>query len=120
MKIILKIILLTLVLILSACTSGAQLSRAEQEKLDPALQKLLLEDPLPEKNYSISVTADGQKLYGVIITSTNPDDLEKTGIVPNTISGEIVTARITIEEMKKAVLLESVKMIKNSSKSFSN
>lgn len=120
MKIILKLILLTMVLIISACTSGAQLSRAEQEKLDPSLQKLLLGDPLPESNYSISETANGQKLYGVIITSTNPDDLEKAGVVPNTVSGEIVTARITVEEMKKAVLLDSVKNIKNSSKSFSN
>ena len=120
MKIILRLILLTTVLILSGCTSGAQLSRAEQEKLDPSLQKLLLGEPLPAGNYNISETSDGQKLYGVIITSTNPDDLEKAGVVPNTIVGEIVTARITVEEMKKAVRLDSVQKIKNSSKSFSN
>ena len=120
MKILINMILVYAIILFSGCAMGVKLSPAEKEKLDPALQQLILDDSTPEKNYSVTLTKDGQKLYGVIISCVNPDDLEKAGIVPNTISGEIVTARITVAEMRKAVQIETVKSIKNSSKSFPN
>ena len=39
--------------LLLGCTTGVKLSNIEKDKLDPALQNLILGNPVPEKNYTI-------------------------------------------------------------------
>ena len=101
-----------------ACSSGANLSREEKSKLDPALQKLLGDEDVSDKNYNVIIKEDGSKLYGVIIKSTDALELENAGIFLNSISGNIITAKLSVQEIRKVVVLPTVISIENSSKSY--
>ncbi len=116
-----KEILVSLFLIsgfIFTCSSGANLTRAEKSKLDPALQQLLSAEDIPDKNYNVLVKEDGTKLYGVIIRSDNPAELEHAGIFINSISGNIITAKLSPQEIRKVAALPSVSSIENSSKTY--
>ena len=111
---------MSMIVMFMSCSSSSKLSKIEMEKLDPALQKLVLGENVSDTKYNVRVQEDGTKIYGVIISSTNPKELTDIGITPNTVTGEIITAKLTIEEIRKVVLLQTVKSVKNVSKSYSN
>jgi hypothetical protein len=103
---------------ISGCGSKGVLTAAEQGKLDPQLQKLITGEKIPENLYNISVDASGEKRYSVIIITGNVDALNRAGIITNSVQGEIVTARLTVDELRRAANIAEVKSIKNTSKSY--
>ncbi len=110
--------LLLMAAVVVACSSGTNLSKEEKMKLDPSLQRLLLEDDVPDTPYNVKLNAHGHKTYGVIIRCDNPTDLETAGIFINSIHNDIVTAKLTVAEIRKIAALSSVTSISNSSKSY--
>jgi len=120
MNIFLNFLLVLILGACMACSSSAKLSKLEQEKLDPAIQKLVLGENTSDKKYQASRREDGIKIYSVIIKSTNPQELQDIGITPNTVTGEIIAARLSIKEIRQVVLLPSVKSVNNISKSYTN
>ncbi len=116
-----KIIIILLLVsgFIIACSSGANLSKDEKMKLDPSLQKLLNDKEVPDKQYNVMIKEDGTKTYGVIIRSDKPADLETAGIFINSVSGDIITCKLTIQEIRKVAAIPSVSSISNSSKSYS-
>ena len=100
------------------CTSKQVLNRIEKEKLDPQLQQLLLGENISDTHYSVSVNQDGVKQYGVIIRAEKVDDILSLGITLNSVHGDIITAKLTTDQIRRIVNLNSVKNVKNSTKSY--
>lgn len=92
----------------------APLTDAERAKLDPALIALLKREDVVEKEYVVSTRADGAKQYAVIIRSTSPEELRAAGIPVEAVVGDVITARVTKEELRKLVALSSVRAVTNS------
>lgn len=63
--------------------------------------------------YSASERDDGTTVYSVILRSDQPAALREAGLPVNSIQGEIVTARLSIEQIRKAARLEAVRKIEN-------
>lgn len=55
---------------------------------------------------------DGEKIYSVLIRSQNPEALREAGIPLNSVVGETITARLTIEEILTAASTDGVDSIR--------
>jgi len=104
--------------VLLSCSAEKQLTKSETEKLDHALQRLVSGQKVVAEQYNIITDSDGSKRYGVIIKTSDPEALQKSGIHLNSVFGENATANLTIEDIRKVVGLPFVLSIKNSIKSF--
>lgn len=97
------------------CGSSRELADAERAKLHPMLQRLL-EDP---SGYAfccdMSVRPDGTRVYAVIIRSSDPDELRKAGIPLSSVMGDVITARVSLEELRKVIRLPSVRWVETGS-----
>ena len=118
MKSFLFIIMLILVAFSQSCTNKQTLSPSEQEKLDPFLQQLLVGEQINYSKYSMYQEDDGTVLYGVIIHAKDIDEIKKTGIHFNSIHGSLITAKLTPEEIRDVVNLNSVHFIENPKKNY--
>jgi hypothetical protein len=104
-------------LLLFSC-SGARLSDVERSKLDPALQRLLSGERVVESEYDTAIRPDGSKEYALVVRSSNVDELKKAGIQVSSVFGDVVTVRVTLEELRKVVALSTVRSVQNGSKNF--
>ncbi len=93
------------------CGQANSLSREELAKLDPGLQQLFSQPPPSNSSYDASVRANGVKEYGVIIRSTSPQDLRDAGITLGSIFGEVITARVSVEELRRIVAIPTVRAV---------
>jgi hypothetical protein len=101
-----------------SCSSGNNLTKQEKSKLDPSLQRLLKDEVIADKNYNVRVAENGSKMYGVIIRCSDATQLEQAGIPVNSVSGDIITAKLSIEQIRKVVTLPAVSSVENSTKSY--
>lgn len=120
MKLLVSAVLLALILFAPSCSGTKSLTASEKAKLDPQLLVLLQDENIVESDYSISLRQDGTKQYAVIIRGTNPEELRAAGIALQAVMGDVITARVTKEELRKVVALPSVRAVQNSSKDFPN
>jgi hypothetical protein len=86
-------------------------------KLDPALQQLFAQSPPADAGYDLSVRPNGVKEYGVIIRSNNPQDLREAGIQVGSVFEDVVTARVSVEELRRVVSLPTVRAVEQGHKS---
>ena len=85
------------------------------KKLDHALKLLLREGPEnPFFDYQTR-DRDGETAYGVLIRTSDPEALKKSDLPFGSPSSEILTARLTIPEIKQAARLGSIVSISNPS-----
>ena len=66
----------------------------------------------------ISIRNDGQKEYAVIIRSDDSKGLKKQCIRLNSITGDVIVSRLTIDELEMIVKLNSVRSVGTGSKNF--
>jgi hypothetical protein len=107
------------------CGQDSPLTREEMNKLDPGLRQLFVR-PSPassgqdssaehaepsDAGYDVTVRADGTKEYGVIIHSSSPQDLRDAGIHVGSVFGEIVTARVSVQELRRILPLPTVRSV---------
>jgi hypothetical protein len=111
-----KALLLGVVLVLG-CTRPLLTDR-ELAKLDPPLQKLMGGGSISENQFDVSSRPGGEKEYGVIIRSSNPEELRSSGIPINSVIGDVITARLTVDELRKVLTIPSVHALQNSSKNY--
>ena len=104
------------VLCAGCATSGLQLTKLEKEKLDPALQRLVLGSPASRTEYDITPGPSGEDTFSVIIRSDKIDDLRNAGYTVTSAFGEVAVVRVTISELRTLVTLPSVKNVTNGSK----
>ena len=98
------------------CVSSTTLSESERQKLDPQLTMLVRGDAASDAGYDVGLRADGSKEYGVIIRSTNAAEIRNAGIQVGSAFSDVVTARVTIAELRKILTLPSVRSVQASSK----
>ncbi len=110
-------LLMGLVILLGGCARPALTDR-EMAKLDPPLQRLIVGEAVVEGDFDVSNRPGGEKEYGVIIRSSNPEELKSAGIPINTVMGDVITARLTISELKKVLTIPSVRALQNRSKNY--
>lgn len=98
------------------CGGGRSLSQEEMAKLDPHLQRLLTETSPSDTDYDVSVRGDGVKEYGVIVRSDRPQELRDAGIKVGSVFGDVVTARVSLDELRQIVGLASVRAVEQGSR----
>ena len=109
-------IMVTLLLLFTGCSGTGELTGAERQKLDPPLTMLLLGDSGADSNLDVALRKDGSKEYGVIIRSKNVEEIKKAGIQIGSAFSDVITARVTIPELRKILSLASVRAVQASSK----
>lgn len=105
-----------LLFFVASCCGSRELSSSERAKLTPGLLALLTEESAPDELYDVSMRADGTKEYGIIIRSTNPDELRAQGIKAQSAIGDVVTARVSKEQLRSLLSLPSVRSVDQGSK----
>jgi hypothetical protein len=101
-----------------SCSGSMTLSEAERSKLDPPLTKLLVDERVLDADYDVGLRPDGSKEYGIIIRSHNVEDLRSAGIRVGSVFGDVITARVTIPELRKVLGITSVRSIQVGSKNY--
>lgn len=96
--------------------SGPGLSVEERAKLDPVLQELVSGQTVSEQRYDVTVRPDGTKEYGVIVRTDAPDEVRALGVAVGSVFGDVVTVRVTPDELKRIAALKTVKSVQNSGK----
>jgi hypothetical protein len=107
-----------LTLMVFQCAPSRSPSDTELSKLDNILRHLLINDEVDDKNIKISLRANGEKEYAVIIRSDNIEELKKTGIQLSSALGDVIVTRVTKEELKKIISLRSIKSVEVGSRNF--
>jgi hypothetical protein len=98
------------------CAGTRSFTDAEVGKLDPVLRRLVKAEAVSETDYDITVRPDGTKEYGVIVLTSDVSALTAEGICIDSAFGEVVTLRVTLEELKRVLCLSSVHAVQNSTK----
>lgn len=113
-SLLLRLFFLVLAWMAVGCSNSAPiLTDAQMNKLDPALQRLVEGEPRGMDRYSTSERDDGTTVYGVILRSDDPASLQDAGLPVNSVQGDIVTARLTIDQIRRAARLDAVRRIEN-------
>ena len=113
-----RAVLSVVCLLLVSCSATNRLSEAERAKLDPALQRLLAQERVDEKDYDSTVRADGSKEFGLSVRSNNADEIREAGIRVLSAFGDVITVRVTLDELRKLAGLSSVRSVQNSSRNY--
>jgi len=113
-----RMALAVICLLLVSCSGAKQLSDNERSKLDPAVQRLLTRERVVESDYDSTVRPDGSREYGLVVRGGNADEVKKAGIRVSSVFGDVMTVRVTLEELRKLVGLSSVRSVQNSSKNY--
>lgn len=99
---------------LSGCANSEQvLTEDQMQKLDPALQRLIHGESRGMDRYSTSTRNDGVTVYSVILRSNTPEALRKADLPLNSVQGNVITARLSIPQIRTAARLEAVQRIEN-------
>ncbi len=105
-------------LALAACSGSMHLTDLERSKLDPVLARLFEGNAVNDSDYETNFRSDGEKEYGVIIRSDNVDEIKAAGIRVGSATGDVITARVTIVELRKVLGISSVRAVQNSTRSY--
>ena len=110
----LRACLLFLAVAIAACGGSEQaLTKGELEKLDPSLRRLV-QGSTPQREIPSTTRPDGTVAYAVFIRTTDAERVREAGIPINSMSGNILTARLSTSELRKAVRLDAVTSIESS------
>jgi hypothetical protein len=104
------------VLIAGCAATRPQLTPLEEQKLDPALQRLVLGTTASRTEYDITPGPSGEDTFGVLVRTDNLDDVRNAGYAVTSAFGEVAVVRVTIAGLRSLVSLPSVKNVTNGSK----
>ena len=108
-------VIASLFLMVAGCSSTRELTDMERQKLDTQLSMILRGDAA-ESDVDVGLREDGSKEYGVIIRSKNVEEIKQAGIRIGSAFSDVITARVTIPELRKLLSLPSVRSVQASSK----
>jgi hypothetical protein len=106
----------SLLFILVGCSGTRELTEMERQKLDPPLIMLLRGDSASGSDLEIGLRKDGTKEYSVIIRSKDVEEIKQAGIQIGSSFNDVITARVSILELRKILGLASVRAVQASSK----
>ena len=110
----------TLLLALAGCGGGANtLSEEQMQKLTPALQRIVEgKTSSSVRSLSTRTRPDGTTEYAVLLRVTDADAVREAGIPLNSVQGAVATARLSVDELRRAAQLNAVTRIEPSGQSF--
>ena len=109
--------LMVVMALFSLCCCGSrELTPEERAKLEPRLIAFLADESGAGELYDMTQRADGTKEYGVVVRCTNPEELRSAGIHVRSVLGDVVTASVTREELRRVISLPSVRWVEQGSK----
>jgi hypothetical protein len=108
--------LMLLAFVVVSCGGPQALTEAERAKLDPGLQTLLAEGTGPESRYDVTTRPDGKVEYGVIVRTADAEQLRAAGIRVQSVLGDVVTVRVTVDELRTVARLPAVRAVQDSGK----
>ena len=110
-----------LLLLLAGCSASHDLTPEQKSKLDARLQILIGSDArsLPD-GLDTTNRPDGTREYAVIIRGGKAEEIKAAGIRVAGVVGELVTARVTIEELRTLARLQGVRSIEASGTVYPN
>ena len=85
------------------------LSDTEKAKLSPVLQQVVSGNAAASE--ATPLQRAGKPVFLVFIRTNDPDALQAEGLSIGSISGQVVTARLTVDQLRQATRLKSVKEI---------
>lgn len=103
-----------LLIIGTGCRSAMEVTEEERSKLDPKLLMLFTEERSPDSRLLTTKAPDGTILYSVIVRSESPDDIRALGVMVGSVMGDVITVRVSKDELRKLVSLKSVRQIEAS------
>ena len=106
-----RIALLFLAVLVISCGGTRDLTPADRAKLTPGLVALLTEESVPDELYDVSVRPDGTKEYGIIVRAATPDELRAQGIKVQSALGDVITVRVSKEQLRVLLSLPSVRSL---------
>ena len=113
MKPLLAFLILTA--LFQSCSSSGKLTEEERRKLAPRLHFLFDEDrPGALGDIDVTTQPDGKVLAGVIIHCSQPEDLRFLGDKVRTTVGQLVTAKLGKQDLKRVLQIASVKYVEAS------
>lgn len=104
--------------LLHGCSSTPPLTDEEMAKLHPQVQRLLAGEAAPDLDSTSTLRSDGVREFELIVRSANPDELRSIGITPQSQFGDVLTVRVSTEEIVKVARLQSVIAIEPGSKNY--
>ena len=113
-----RLIAISCLLSFWACSGTSDLSKEERAKVDPALMRLLSGTGVDEREYDVGIRSSGVKEYEVIIRADKTEELQSAGVKIQSNFGNVVTARLTVPELRKVLRLTSVRNVENGSKNY--
>ncbi len=105
-------------LLFASCAAREDLTPGQLAKIDPKLRVLLEQNNVPDASYEITFRPDGSREYSVIVYGSNPDTLRTLGIPLQTVLGEMMTARVTVAELRILAVQPSVRSVLNAARAF--
>jgi hypothetical protein len=105
-------------LLLFACASAPELTQEERQKIDPPLMKLLSGSGVDGSKIESRLRSDGEKEYEVIIRAKTTEELKSAGIKIQSVIGDVITAHLTIQELRSILKLPSVRSVEGGSQNF--
>jgi hypothetical protein len=113
-----RYVLVVSLLGLIGCGSTTGLTPEERSKLDPAIARLLSASDVDERAYDVGVRSDGVKEFGVIFRTNAAEELKSAGARVQSVTGDIVTARVSLAELRTIIKLHSVRSVENGSMNY--
>lgn len=110
-----SVLLLFLFFVLMGCAGGASegaLTEKEKRTLDQKLQRVVQGDTSAAEQERIGTTKRGEGIYAVFIRVSDPEAFRESSIPVNSWSGSIATARLTVEQLRRAARMEVVESIR--------
>ena len=115
------ILALSLIMMAGCASDNNALKDYEKQKLDPVLQQLIKNpEEAPTNALNVNRNAEGHSRYDVILYGSDADSLRKAGIPIQSVIDTIMTAQLTIEQIRKAASLSSVRSVRHAKKSYPN
>lgn len=96
----------------TGCLNSKQtLTKPQMEKLAPSLQRLVQNEARSMDRFTTAEREDGTLVYSVILRSTDPAALRAANLPINSVQGPIVTARLSVAQIRTAATLKPVEKI---------
>jgi hypothetical protein len=104
-----KFTFLTAVLLLAGCAQSGSLTADQEAKLEPRLRQLLAGENVAGVN---AVKSNGGiEQYDIIIRGSSADDVRAAGVTPNSVIGEVMTARVRVDQIRTLAKITSIRSL---------
>jgi hypothetical protein len=87
------------------------LTEAEMSKLGATLQRIVRGEEGGEEEKA-GTTADGRAVYPVIVRAADPEAVRASALPVGSWSGDVATARLTVEQIRRAARMQAVASIR--------